>query len=93
MFYNLYHIHLTISHLTEDIQTWFKSIVRSDSRFSVGLHEMFYFLLPARSVVDGCDAIQSNAFCMFGGIGGGVGRWAPCGWNPPSSSATYVSDI
>jgi hypothetical protein len=23
------------------------------------------------------------------GIGGGVGKWFPTGWKPPSSSATY----
>lgn len=52
-----------------------------------------YFLLPALSVVEGCDAIQSSALWIFGGMGGGVGRCAPWGWKPPSSSATYVSEI
>jgi hypothetical protein len=57
-----------------------------------------YFLLPALSVVEGCDAIQSSALWIFGGMGGGVGRCAPGVGNrprrPPRTSARsgYLPD-
>lgn len=36
-----------------------------------------YILLPGFSVVGGNEARYSKAFWISGGIGGGVGRWAP----------------
>lgn len=34
----------------------------------------------------------SRARWIASGIGGGVGKWAPCGWKP-FSSAIYVTSI
>lgn len=44
------------------------------------------------SSVDGNVARYSRARWIASGIGGGVGKCAPCGWNP-FSSAMYVTLI
>lgn len=43
---------------------------------------LYLNLLPGCSVVAGSVAKYSRALCIAGGIGGGVGKWSPCGWKP-----------
>lgn len=46
----------------------------------------FYFLLPKPpgAWVLGWLAMKSKALWIAGGMGGGVGKWAPAGWKPPA---------
>lgn len=51
-------------------------IIGSFACSSAGLLTV-YALFPGFSVVCGNEARYSKAFWISGGIGGGVGRWAP----------------
>lgn len=57
-----------------------------------------FYLLPGLGLAlppdssSGWAAFHSKAFWISGGIGGGTGKCAPCGWKPPSL-AVYVTWI